>query len=188
MKYIIDLPENQEVALSDGHQTKIIQPDNNKMVVFNCGDDILRLGFTVKLTPYNESEAEQRGQEEAWELARHLYNVSPDVTESIYRSMNGGKGLGVALEMPYAEAKAKYDAWRKLKDELQIGDEVKHDKYGRCVLLEKRDLIGAELWHVIDGTGKVCQINRRHIIGKTGRTFPEVAELLEKMRNPDADH
>ena len=180
MKYIIDLSENRDVCISDGQQTKIIQPDKNEMVVFNACEAILRMGFIVKLTPYEEHDT----AEQAWELARHLYNgVSSDVIEAIYWSMNGGKGLGVAFEMPYAEAKAKYDAWQEEINKIKAGDEVERDDGTAVFVVTSRDEIG--MYKGFTNTGDVLGGYQVH---KTGRTFPEIADLLEKMRNPDADH
>lgn len=128
MKYIIDLPEDKEVCVSDGQYTKIIQPDQNKMVVFNIGDDVLRLGFTVKLTPYNESEAEQRGREEAWEFAQKILappNNSDALTvEDIMDCYGTDDAYDVICEMTFAEASEKYEAWKEQKDDKQNREKV----------------------------------------------------------------
>lgn len=80
-----------------------------------------------ELEPEKLKEAELRGAQKAWEFACHLYNVSPDVTNAIYLSMNGGKGLGVALEMPYIKAVEMYENWKQLKElsERMIRGKVK---------------------------------------------------------------
>lgn len=129
--------------------------------------------------PYTEPDRKDI-EDEVWEFARHLINMSPSVTEDIYRSMNGGKGIGVAVEMTYQEAKAEYDAWRKEKEEIHVGDEVE-DNYGtRGIVfgIDGTDLLG------------VCWEDERmsHFFWpktycrKTGRHFSEAEDLLKKIR------
>ena len=134
----------------------------------------------ASLTPYTEPDRNAI-EAEVWEFASMLMNMHPDVAEDIYWSMNGGKGIGVAAEMTYQEAKSKYEAWKKHKDEIHVGDEVTLTNgrttsvvigfcYGSANLLYKNGDVGQ---YPKDG----CQ--------KTGKHFDEVAELLEKLRGKE---
>ena len=182
MKYIIDLPEDQQIMFMDGKHMSVITPQNGEISVFDaeaCENNL------VKLKPYDESEAEQCGADKAWKLACHLYNLSPDVTEAIYWSMNGGKGLGVALEMPYAEAQAEYDAWQKRKNEIHVGDEVDRNGIkGVVCWIGEDDVCGIcpDVWN--DQTFITFRWDKNETL-KTGRKFPELAEMFEKMKEPE---
>lgn len=131
-----------------------------------------------KLEPYTEPDRKAI-EDEVWRFASMLMNMHPDVAEDIYWSINGGKGVGVAAEMTYSEAKAKYDAWKKEKDEIRVGDEVA-DKDGGCkgVVLETFGEHVAVMWTV----GTVCDDYGMDKIIKTNRHFDYVEKLLEEMR------
>lgn len=81
-----------------------------------------------KLTPYTEGEDYKQGTSDAWDFARHLNALAHDITDIIYLSMNGGKGMDVALEMPYTAAKRIYDEYYQEKREKDfcVGAEVKN--------------------------------------------------------------
>ena len=64
-------------------------------------------------------KAYQKGLNDAWSFAEHLAYISDDVTNSVYMSMNGGKGLLVAFGMSYEDAKKQYDEYFKKKKEEQ---------------------------------------------------------------------
>lgn len=77
---------------------------------------------TVKISSDEQAIAEkayQKGLNDAWSFAEHLAYISDDVTNSVYMSMNGGKGLLVAFGMSYEDAKKQYDEYFKKKKEEQ---------------------------------------------------------------------
>ena len=121
MKYIIDIPKEYEfdwVNKSSRLGFELCFPINetatNKKYYIPTG---------LKLESYTDPDRNVI-ENEVWEFAGHLINVSPSVTEDIYWSMNGGKGIEVAVEMSYQEAKAKYDAWKKEKEDETIKQKV----------------------------------------------------------------
>lgn len=67
-----------------------------------------------KLTPYDESAAELRGAEKAWEMAKKI-SIMPD--EAKKEVWGTDKYNTINLGYSYAEAAAKYEAW--LKDESE---------------------------------------------------------------------
>lgn len=158
-KYIIEIPD--EVPVSD------------ELVPL----DMCRPSWYWEAYKKGKAEAE----DEVWEFIGHLINVSPSVTEDIYWSINGGKGIEVAVEMSYQEAKAKYDAWKKRKDEIHVGDEVISTFGDKMVVTHH--------WNQNDGTTGVSGFSAdcsglyydEIEVEKTGRHFPEVEELLKKL-------
>jgi hypothetical protein len=118
MKYIIefkDEPELKEEGLS--YYTCVDAP------WFMASDNIIG-----KLTPYTEGEDYKQGTSDAWEFARYLNEIGRDIVENVYLSMNGGKGMDVALEMTYEEAKKEYEEYYQKKREKNfcVGAEVKN--------------------------------------------------------------
>lgn len=122
MKYIIDIPD-------DG-QCKYIYNEDTKELKFPCPrldpNSFMGLDITISVsgvTPYTEPDRKAI-EDEVWEFASMLMNMHHDVAGDIYWSMNGGKGIGVAAEMTYQEAKAMYEAWKKQKEDEATMKEV----------------------------------------------------------------
>jgi hypothetical protein len=104
-----------------------------------------------KLTPYTEGEDYKQGTSDAWGFAGYLNAIGRDIVENIYLSMNGGKGLDVALEMTYEEAKKEYDEYyqRKREKNFCVGAEVENKDgetayvlnpdYGGCLVLSMKE-------------------------------------------------
>ena len=172
MKYIINVPEDRV----RGDRLWILATTEDSL------DHYLPTG--IKAVPYDESEAEQRGREEAWELAEKIAFNQGNIREILLPNQPDNI-CRVFDEFSYAEACDKYEAWKAKADEIHVGDVVRHDTYGRCVLLEKKNVESAELWAVLDEKGMVHQINKKHITGKTDKHFNEVAKLLEKMKESE---
>lgn len=131
-----------------------------------------------KLTPYtepDEDEIRQRVEQEVWEFADKYYNMNDIDFDDCCDS---------EVQSSYSEAKAKYEEWRKQKDEIRVGDEV---------TFKPNDAKGIVIWcHVPDVyadvdkyavfTGNFVEYCPIEWLTKTGRVFPEVAELLKKMK------
>lgn len=82
-------------------------------------------------------------------------------------------------KMDYRDYKSKYEAWQKQKDEIKVGDEVNpiNDTWrGVVVNVDNGDLT------IMGSRGISSNGYESKYFSKTGRHFPEVAELLRKMR------
>ena len=161
MKYIIDIPED-EVNISG-------------------------ILTATTMTPYDESEAEQRGREEAWEFAKKILGPSDNsdalTMEDLADCYGTDDAYDVVCGTTYQEAREKYEEWKKEKEEIKIGDEIRNGGvYGIVTLVEKK--ADGICYHVVGCDGYVWYLNDL-VTKKTGRHFPEVAELLEKMRKPE---
>ena len=117
-KYIIEIPDEHE---SD----YIAETPFGKRLFFplRITDVTYSLPTHLQVEEYTDDNREEI-ENEVWGFASHLINVSPSVTEDIYWSMNGGKGIGVAVEMTYQEAKARYDSWKQEKEDETIKQKV----------------------------------------------------------------
>ena len=168
MKYVIEFEEEpMEIKVPNGMRE--YYPCINLPGLYLPQEDL------DELTPYNREAIE----DEVWEFAGHLINVSPSVTEDIYWSINGGKGIEVAVEMSYQEAKAKYDSWKKEKEEIHVGDEVGADDTPVIGIVTKVDRL-FNRYHIVSDDGSTSYY-QFHVVHKTGRHFPEVEDLLKKI-------
>lgn len=117
-------------------------------------------GIIKNLTPYTEPDRKAI-EDEVWEFVR------------------------IITDMTYQEAKDKHEAWLKQKDQIRIGDELKDDGNIRAVVLDimDEDYVSYE---VFTENGIVDEW-QNGIVVKTGRHFPEVVQLLVKMREDTDD-
>ena len=117
MKYIIEIEE--EPFESPGSEQRLWKSTEFNSLVFD------KTGLE-KLTPYDESAAEQRGQEEAWELACVIGKrinkggLSDLEIEDIF----GVNSHHAVFEMTYSEARERYEAWKKQKNDKQNREKV----------------------------------------------------------------
>ncbi len=124
----------------------------------------------------------KKGAKEAWELARKLTHPSngglyENEKKEIFDRCNSDS---VLIEMSYQEAKAKYDAWRKQKCEIRVGDEVIPDNNNWKGVVVAIDCEFNDLT-IMDLSGKSANYDAKGF-SKTGRHFSQVEELMKKMR------
>lgn len=191
MKYIIEL-EDEPYMREDG------------VNYYTCKSARwYKLGETIinRLTPYTEpdlnplvDEAVETIENEVWEFASSIICPSDcGIKDSIHKDCKEIFGLdswelrGIFTNYSYQEAKAKHEAWLKQKEEIRVGDEVTIemafgnglDNNMKAVALDQTAT--GEEWCVLTENGCV-ETHDEEDLYKTGRHFPEVAELLKKMR------
>lgn len=161
-KYIIDIPE--ETIYLNALERK------DGKVVWAKSYDI------SDLRPYTASESYidglKRGQNEAWEFAWEVLQLDLPVFREIF-------GYDTD-KMDYRDYKYKYEAWKKQKDEIRVGDEV--EICGTIGIVTRVPYLDEERVHYIAKSGTVYCNNSYAEIKKTGRHFDEIEELLKKMR------
>jgi len=97
-----------------------------------------------------------------------------------YEESEDEHSTGWELYNTYQKAKEKYETWKKQKDKIKIGDEVyvynvSNEEYGVITLITETDV------QVLMRNGCFYSVPLTNCT-KTGRYFPEVVQLLEKMR------
>lgn len=191
-RYIIEIEEEPLVRKSNLYgEDAVYRASGFRSLVFDQNG-------LDKLTPYDPGEAYQRGFDDAhkisveecrnkyeqglndaWSFAEHLAYVSDDITDSVYISMNGGKGLLVAFGMPYEEAKKMYDEYferkKKAEEEFQVGDEVESED-GETAYVLNPDYDGTLILSVEKYTCPQRQSKTKW--KKTGFRNENIAELL----------
>ena len=129
----------------------------------------------ASLIPYTEPDREAI-ENEVWEFAMKCLSMDGSEFCDVFDSCDAL----CLTNYSYQVVKAKYDKWKKEKEEIHVGDEVKeHDGLWIGVVVgfdEFGDLV------IMDSSGKACGGYKAKYFKNTGRHFDEVAELLKKMR------
>lgn len=169
MKYIIELEDEPMIANSFHQEADELWKAKgfNSLVFDKCGLD--------KLTPYTELDRSVI-EDEVWGVCKKLISMSENEVSDMMGCMtNFGE---VMYNVPYQEAKAKYEAWRAERDEIRVGDEVEE------IALNMRGIvtwIGDASCSVMWDDGRPSTEFQKEL-RRTGRHFDEVEELLEKIK------
>ena len=169
MKYIIDVSD-EAVGFMDGEMSFFVEPkikdERRRHYVLRIDEEDVSI--------YTEPDRKDI-EDEVWELADCMCRMG--VKE---RDLCFGFQLTteVTANLTYQEAKSKFEAWLKQKDEIHVGDELKDDGNIRAVVLDimDEDYVSYE---VFTENGIVDEW-QKGIVVKTGRHFDEVVELLKK--------
>ena len=163
-KYIIDVPDNKEYEYVNDEKTFLRIP-------ISLGENetkSISAPTFLRMTPYTEPDRKAI-EDEVWDFSMK--------TDFAWISEVGDKPLG---DYSYQEAKAKYEAWKAekaKKDEIRIGDEVIY--HGNKYVV---GYVGVdEVYHIVSRNWMRVVVQGDYQIFKTGRHFPEVAELKKKM-------
>ena len=144
-------------------------------------------GYTEAESKYREirdeleKQAYQKGLKDAWEAARKIAKLNTDEQKRLF----GCFGIYfVAHEFSASEAIEKIRQYEKEKEEqIQVGDEVENTQTGARFIV-------THMWVNNHGEKGVSGFNHEcsafstalDLVRKTGRHFPEIADVLEKMR------
>lgn len=174
MKYIIEI-ENEPFGRNDDPfiphgMDELYRAKGFKSLVFD------KNGLD-KLTPYTEPDREAI-ENEVWEFVRKMISTSENEVSEMWGCVtNFGE---VMHNTTYQEAKTKYEEWKAEREQIRVGDEV--EIAGTIGIVTRVPYLDEERVHYITKSGTVYCINAYADIVKTGRFFPEIAELLKKMR------
>lgn len=112
-----------------------------------------------KLTPYAEPDLEQ---------------VKADAYNDGYKAGREAEKVRQKIRQPDFEQK---------QEEFHVGDEFENGAGQKFVVLK---MYGKEIDRYIDGDGKTYVMDTKYsVMRKTGRSFPEIAVVLEKMRESE---
>ena len=129
-----------------------------------------------------KKEAYQRGLADAWEAARKIANLVSGEQKRLF----GCFGIySVAHEFSAAEAIEKLKTYEQEQEqeEIKVGDEVENTQTGVKFIVTHQ-------WENNRGEQGVSGLNYEcsafstalDLVRKTGRHFPEIASVLQKMR------
>lgn len=178
MKYIIDIP-NDDVGRWIGgtpYGLKLFVP----LSIEDCGEYHIKTEIPVE--PYIEP-VRKAIEDKVWDFVRTCLVMDGSDFVDAFDSCSYIN----LLEHSYQEAKAKYDEWKKQKDEIHVGNEVENASYKKGIVLNHyiSPSSGLEYVRVLymddDGNSFISAWEKKDVC-KTGRHFDEVVTLLEKMR------
>lgn len=150
-------------------------------------------------TPFTDTEeaenkAYSRGLDDAWEAARKLCQSVKYGGLEEYCSEIFEKPLFETFDVfdytaPEAIAKIKaYEDKQKQDDEIKVGDEVMTENAELAVAVRDTYYVGEDrepftlIWF---GTHmSSCRVNK---LSKTGRTFPQITEVMKELRGTEND-
>ena len=160
MKFIIDLPD--EIAEASVRYWK----ETTDMT----------------LAPYIEP-GHKAIEDEVWELAERIADMSYDDFIDCFE----GETEEYVYGLPYREVKAKYEIWKRDKEEIHVGDEVTAktdtDKDMPKGIVTYNNPEQSQFL-VIKSDGTFSWWHKGGL-RKTGRHFDEVEKLLERMREQE---
>ena len=167
MKYIIDVDKDR---VSKHGKLELLCEVENALPQY--------IHTAIDARPYTEPDRKAI-EDEVWELADTIHGMSiQDKMACFGFSLTSA----VTLNLSYQEAKAKYEAWKK-KGVIHVGDEIMSvEDDVKAVMLDCADY---ESIYVMTEHGCVERWKDLEGVKKTGRTFPEVEELLKKMRGEE---
>ena len=117
----------------------------------------------------------ENGLNDAWEAAREIATIPYDEGEKIF----GATGWHIILKYTASEAIEKIRQYEQEK-EFKVGNEFENESGKKFVVLKMN---GKEIDRYMDDDGKTYHMNVKYkVMRKTGRHFPEIAAVLEKMR------
>lgn len=145
-------------------------------------------------TPFTDTEeaekkAYNRGLNDAWEAAKKLVHprlggYTEEQKQRIFGEYVSSDSILQNFTAPEAIAKIKAYADKQKQDaEIKVGDEVRGiDSGKRAVILDKK----YGLYRALSFDGIIHE-GTEEAFTKTGRTFPQIAELLAELRGAEND-
>ena len=144
------------------------------------------MNTNIPLTPYTEpdtekvrEEAYEQGLSDAWEAARKILQMHDLAVFGLGHDGVFESPLNEGQQMTPQEAIEKLKAYEQEQEAIQVGDEVILDGRKYVVLVVDEDGIPEKL---LEPDGYTLTLTTDVKLPKTGRHFPEIAAVLEKMR------
>ena len=175
-KYIIELEDEPMVANSSHQEVDELWKAKgfNSLVFDKCGLD--------KLAPYTELDRSVI-EDEVWEFAKELISMSENEVSDMMGCMtNFGE---VMYNVPYQEAKAKYEAWKAEREQIRVGDEIVLNENEKMVVTRVTQVDHETFIQGVDENGECFECIEYNAVKKTDKHFPEVVELLKKIRGEE---
>ena len=125
---------------------------------------------------YKEGQARgyQEGLDDAWDAARWIADRPYAEGEKVF----GVAGWHIIEKFTASEAIEKIRAYEQGQEEIKVGDEVKAP-FGKAIIFKIDNENDAYTYVYADGA---WGWDHEENISKTGKHFPEIAEVLQKMK------
>ena len=133
---------------------------------------------------YDPESEYQRGLHDAWEAARKIAGF-PSLgglnTHELMKFFDTDIVAQVMAELTAKQAIEKlrdYEAKKKVEEEIRVGDEVETTAFNKVIVLKH---LHDGYYAALNDQFEKVMIHLSGIVKKTGRHFPQVAELLAAM-------
>ena len=175
--------KNYSVLLSCGEANMIIIRDAfDKGYQQGYTDAKSELGQNAVDLAHEESDRTyQQGLNDAWEAAKKIKRMGIAEKDAIFAEI-GKSTYSVIMSMSASEAIAKikeYEEQHK-QDTIQAGDEVNHQGLISVVVRIADDCI-----YTISECGTTPKYYQNDNLVKTGKHYPQIAEVLAEMRGAE---
>lgn len=130
-----------------------------------------------------EKKAYNRGLDEAWKAARKIIRMQFEEQNKVFGLSGYDNVLGTYTASEVIAKIKAYEDKKKQDAEIKVGDEVRGiDSGKRAVILGKKYGLYRAL--AFDG---IIHEGTEEAFTKTGRTFPQIAEILAELRGAEND-
>lgn len=186
-RYIIEIAEKYRVELTDGTSKIEDLPPRDLYRVRGIPDTFFLGDNFDKLDKYdsNNDNSYQRGLNDAWRIIQKVFRYVEDggmPLKELEKAFDTGD-LGKIVNLSVEEAMSKlrtYEAKKKAEEEIRVGDEVIQSfTHSEGVVVELP--LEGDIVTVLEKTGHAFGTPKSNL-KKTGRHFPQVAELLDAMK------
>ena len=175
-KYIIELSEELKSA------------DDKYYMINGIGNTMISTYEVSRLKKYErDDEAYQRGLDEAWEAAEKVLMLESEELKEIFDVIYEEEVFGNFTPAKAIEKLRAYEEQKKAEDEIKVGDEVLVEHSSHIVRGVVAFKINEEVYRLIKSENERNDlfvnypVRKKYIKGKTGRHFPQVAELLAAL-------
>lgn len=168
-KYIIELSEELKSA------------DDKYYMIKGIGNTMISTYEVSRLKKYErDDEAYQRGLDESWKAAEKVLMLESEELKEIFDVIYEEEVFGNFTPAKAIEKLRAYEEQKKAEDEIKVGDEVE-DKHNCAGVVTRIHSVGNDIMcNVLYKEGKQYSTFVSNLT-KTGRHFPQVAELLAAL-------
>ena len=155
-------------------QTCRVDSENGKNKYTLCYCKKCGQVFVMEIAKTHTEPDRKAIEDEVWEFATTCTKMDGSDSVDVF----GGFSVDSFTKYSYQEAKAKYEEWKKQKDEIRVGDEVAlQDGNFKYVVMGFH--FNTAYLLASDGSVSKFPVSK---LRKLNRHFNETEELLKKMR------
>ncbi|WP_303820941.1 hypothetical protein [Ruminococcus flavefaciens] len=166
-RYIIELSEELKSA------------DDKYYMIKGIGNTMISTYEVSRLKKYErDDEAYQRGLDEAWKAAEKVLMLESEELKEIFDVIYEEEVFGNFTPAKAIEKLRAYEEQKKAEDEIKVGDEVERNGITEGVITRIRT--DDDWFQVMQSNGSSYGTQKSNL-KKTGRHFPQVAELLAAL-------
>lgn len=194
MKYIVEADGHVQMisltAVQDGTAIMTTRNIDTFQTADKALEEAYEMGYDEAKRIYQNPNAEsdfQNGLNTAWDVAKKIALMDTETSENA----TGYFGLFRIMEhltpMQAIEKLKAYEEQQKADAEIKVGDEVEAYSGRAIVFSTSTDKEGKKFCRYWYPSEERFNMDKTENLKKTGRYFPQVAELLEAMKGEQRD-